>query len=453
MHKIDLPKWNPKIVSYDFYLVIQKVLCGSLFALLGGCNNPLIPPSAPDPMSPVRVQTVVAMQVPVVRSTRQPATIIAFYETQLRAKVSGYVTTVNADLGDIVSPGQQLAALAIPELEMKRQTLLSKIELSAAEEQGAVAGVSLAEATVASTKARLEQARSELGSAQALLEAAEAEFQRTDDLVQRGSLQSRVLDEVRKRRDVGLAARAAAESAEQSAAAEVSVAESQRNAAEAKLKVAAVQTKVAKHELAELDVLIQYGQITAPFAGIVTKRNVNLGDLVNGSTEHGSEPLFTVSQLSRVRIQIPVPETDAPFIGPGDSVSVSFPAFPAEPPIQAPVARVARSLDPSSRTMVVEVEIDNPEGKLLPGMFGDAQIDLGTETVANLLPSQAIRFDQNGKAFVYALDEEHKVTVIEVKTGLDTGTEIEIRSGIAPGQVVIDSHLQRFATGQIVQPL
>jgi multidrug efflux pump subunit AcrA (membrane-fusion protein) len=100
--------------------------------------------------------------------------------------------------------------------------------------------------------------------------------------------------------------------------------------------------------------------------------------------------------------------------------------------------------------MLVEVEAPNPERKLIPGMFGQATISLGTPVTANMLPARAIRFSESGEAYVYIVSDDQSVTVTPVTTGLDDGLSIEVKSGVELGQHVIDAHLKRFTTGQKV---
>jgi RND family efflux transporter MFP subunit len=421
--------------------------------MIGGCGLDSSVATKPAKESAVRVRTVAAEETEITKTTRQPATLAPFFETQIRSKVSGFVTEVAVDIGDYVEKGTKLAEIDVPEMRQKRQTLEYRINLLSAEEQAAEAEVDLAGAGVRSAEAKLEQAKSELGQAEASLAAAQAEFSRTEDLVQRGSLQPRILDEVRKKRDSEEAAKTALSSAVLSAEAEVAVSKAQKAAASARRRTAEAQTSVARSELAELDVMIAYASVAAPFAGIVTERHVDLGDLIDGRVGEGSQPLFVLSQVDKLRVQIPVPEVDAPFIQPGDALTLTFPSFRSEPPIKSQVTRVAGSLNPSTRMMTVEAVLENPDRRLLPGMFGEATIDMDTKLAARMLPSRAVRFDESGKAFVYLIGDDDRVTVAEVTTGIDTGTHIEIVEGISAGQTVIDSHLKRFSDGQLIEPL
>ncbi len=425
-----------------------------LLALIaGGCGSNPDVTKKPAEESAVRVRTVAAEESEITKTSSQPATLSPFFETQIRSRVSGFVTDVAVDIGDYVEKDGKLAEIDVPELRQKRQTLERRIDLLSAEEQAAEAEVDLADAAVRSAEAKLEQAKSELGGVEASLAAAEAEFSRTNDMVQRGSLQPRILDEVRKKRDSEKAAKTALSSAVLSAEAEVTVSEAQKAAAAARRRTAEARTAVARSELAELDVMLAYASVTAPFAGIVTERHVELGELIDGQVGEGSQPLFVLSQVDKLRVYIPVPEVDAPFVQPGDALTLTFPSFRSEPPIEVQVTRIAGALNPSTRMMTVEGVLENPDRRLLPGMFGEASIEMETKLAARMLPSRAVRFDESGKAFVYLVGDDDRVSVAEVTTGIDTGTHVEIVEGIAPGQTVIDSHLKRFSDGELVQPL
>jgi len=422
------------------------------FAFLTGCN-----PSAPSPVKekgapkPVPVKTVSVEQTDLPRTTVQPATVHAFYRAEIRAKVTGYVAEVKADIGDYVKAGATLAVVDVPEMEKQRQVIQARIARGRSEERRARAGVDLAAAHVLSAEAMVAQARSELNRAEATLAAMEAEFERTRDLVQRQSLESRMLDEVRKKRDSEIANREATASAIQSAEADVTVAKARKNSAEADLEAARAQTAIAERQREELDVLMAYATVQSPFAGVVTHRSVDPGDLVRQASEVGKgEALFLVSQVDKVRVRVPVPEADAALVGRGDVMTLRIPSFPSEKPIEATVTRLSGDLDPSTRTMLVEAEIPNPERKLLPGMFGEASIELNTKVAANVLPARAVRFAESGEAYVYIVADDHTVSVSPVTTGIDKGHTIEVTSGVEPGQRVIDAHLKRFVDGQKV---
>ncbi len=400
------------------------------------------------------VKTVAVAQSDISQTSVQPASIHAYFRAELRSQVSGYVSDIQVDIGDYVQAGAELAHIDVPEVRMQRKVLEARVGQLQAEELRTAAGVRLAAASIESAQAKLSHAQSQMARATAMLVAAEAEFARTEDLVQRESLQERMLDEARSKRDAQLAEKQAMSAAIEAAEAEVGIVQAQLQSAEAMLQADKAETQIALRQIEELDVQLSYAILQAPFAGVVTERHIEPGDLVRQQSEVGSgEPLFVISQVDKLRVRIPVPEVDAPLVNLGDEVSMSFPSFASEPPLLATVTRRSGSLDPSTRTMLVEADIDNPDGKLLPGMFGQATIRLGTKVAANTLPARSIRFDESGKAYVYMVGADETVRIRPLTLGIDNGTTIQILTGIDAGQRVIDAHLQRFAEGQAVKIL
>lgn len=434
------------------HIVIASVLAAGLVLTSVGCSQQTAADrnatAEAKTQKPVAIKTVAVVQQDVRQTSVQPATVHAFYMAEIQAKVHGYVKEVKADIGDVVKAGDVLAVIDVPETSKQRLMAVAMVERQKAEEQRARANIKLAEANVQAFEALEAEAKSKLQQVEASLAAAESEFQRTDDLVKRGSIQPRILDEVRERRDSAAAGKSAVTATIASANANVVVAKSKLDAAKADLQVAVAETATKAREVEQIDELIKYATLKAPFDGVVTVRNVSPGNLV--SERSSDRPLFVISQLDKVRIQIPVPEDDAAFVQLGDSISVSFPSFPAEEAMKVAVTRLTGSLDPNTRMMLVEAEVANADGKLLSGMFGKAEITLGTKLAATVLPARAVRFREDGEAYVYLVADE-KITVVPVTTGADDGNTIEIAAGVKAGQIVVDTHLQRFTDGQVVR--
>ncbi len=440
-------------------MIEERRLAGSMAGLvavllLAGCsaNSPVVMKSESTRLIPVKTVAVATTEIR--RTTTQPASIHAYFHADIRSLATGYVKETKVDIGDFVDAGAPLAIIDVPELRQNRLVIEARIARHEAEEKRFLAGINFADANIRSFEAKLSQSKSELNRADASLAASEAEFNRTSDLVERQSLQPRMLDEARMKRDAELADQAAMASAIDSAEADVTVAKARKAAAEAELAAAKADTEIARRQLKELDVLIDYAILKAPFAGVVTDRNVEPGDLVRQASEVGAgSPLFVISQIDQVRVRIPVPESDAPLVNRGDEVTLSFPSFSSEANVVATVTRLSNSLDPSTRTMMVEAELANPEGKFLPGMFGQASVNLATKVAANMLPSRAIRFTEAGQAYVYVVASDETISIVDVKMGMDDGNTIEILAGVSPGDRVVDAHLKRFAPGQKVTVL
>ncbi|GIW98844.1 MAG: hemolysin D [Pirellulaceae bacterium] len=418
-----------------------------LLWLSGGCakNPPTAVRDMKHRVTPVRTVEVQAVAMP--RRTIQPATVRALYHTQLRPRIAGYVGEIDADIGQVVEAGAVLAVIEVPEMDEQRRILLAELASAQARRRRYEAEVELAGAELRSATARLAQAESEAEKANAALAAAEAEFQRTRDLVQRRSLEPRLLDEVRLRRDAALAEQEAAKSTVASAQAAVGVAEARVAVAQSELDAAQAAIEVAQRTLAELETRMAYREIKAPFRGVITERQVELGQLV---AAEGS-PLFTIAAIDRVRVQVPIPEADVGWVGVGQSMELRFPAFPAEQVWNVAVTRTSTALDEQTRTMIVEAEFENTDRKLLPGMFGVATITSAQAAEVAALPARALRFTEAGEAYVYAVADGDTVRRMPVTTGQDTGHLIEILAGIEVGTLVVDAHLERFEEGQPIR--
>lgn len=400
----------------------------------------------------VSVRAVAVVQQQVTRTTTQPASIEPFYRAEIRSRLSEYVSEVKVDIGDVVAQGDLLASLNIPEMAKQVDVIQARIRRLQAEERRAVAGVSLAEASVKAATAMLQQSKSQAAMEEATLKAVSAESDRMKDLVGRGSSEPRLLDEATRRKEAASASRQGAMSAIISAEANVVVAESKQVAAQADVDVARAETAIAKAELEELQVMMNYAQLKAPFAGVVTERTINPGDLVSsGNGSHSASPLFTISQIDKVRCQFSIPERDAAFVRRGDKITLTFPSFAGEQ-FKTVVTRTNQSLDRETRTMLVEAEIANADGKLLPGMFGQATLSLQAPATVSVLPSRAVRFDGKGAAKVFVILDDNTVAVKEIQILSDDGQVLQV-AGVEPGQRVIDAHLQRFSDGQQVHVL
>ncbi|MEM1227879.1 MAG: efflux RND transporter periplasmic adaptor subunit [Planctomycetota bacterium] len=421
-------------------------------ALLGCTQDrPVVIKSSP--VSAIAVKTVAVQSAPIQRSTTQPASVHAFFRSTIRARITGYVKELQADIGDLVQAGDLLAVVDVPEQFMQREVLQSQVRRLGAQERRFQSGVDLAQAGVVASSAMVAQAVSQFAGIDAAFAAAEAEFTRTEDLVQRGSLQVKMLDEARFKRDAEAARREAAEAAVASAEADLLVARAKLDAAKSELQAAEASTDVARKQLNALEIELQFARIVAPIDGIVTQRTVEPGDLVHADSAVADESsLFVVSQTDRVRVRLAVPETDAPLVRTGDKMTLVLPSLDGDRVIAGAVTRRSGELDPGTRTMTVEAVIDNPDGLLLPGMFGQATIDFQGQASATVLPSRSVRFSEDGNAFAYALDEQDRVEVIPLEVGFDNGNLIEVK-GVSAGRRVIAANLNRFVDGQKVSVL
>lgn len=415
-----------------------------------GCNQDATgqgASSSDDPVVTVVSPTVTTLR----RTTTQPATVHAYYRAQIYAKVSGYLSELKADIGKSVEKDQPLGIISMPEMAKSREKLEANIRRYEAEEGKAAAVIKLGTAQVTSAKASLDRAQADVATAVAQLKGDKSELDRVTDLVAQRAVAARLLDEAKQKHESSESAKESADAAMKAVAAAVTVAEEQEAVAKAEETAAKAMTDVARRELDALDEMIGYATLKAPFDGVVTHRHVDPGDLVgNSKSANSSQPLFEVSHVQLLRVRIAVPETEAPLANEGDAVSLSLRSFPGRT-FDKPIKRIAKSLDQSTRTMQVEVDLENPDGLLLPGMYGEATISLEEMPNAMVLPATAVRFDEKGNSSVYVVGSDSTITVVPVTTGYDDGKQIQILSGLEATARVVTGKLGRLKTGQKVR--
>lgn len=445
----------------------QYICCGLVAGLLlgccAGCSSQLATSAQAEPNAtgaeseqranddPVPVKVLSPERTSLSRITTQPATVHAYYQAELYAKVGGYLETLGADIGQEVDTGTVLGTIAVPEMVKSREKQEATIRRLQADEKRAAAEITVAEANAESAKAALEQARAGVGAADAQLKAERSEHERVSELVENRAVAERLRDESLQRYESAQATKLAAEAAVVSADAKLAVAAAELQAARADLAAARTRTEVAAKELEELDALMAYATLRAPFRGIVTERNADPGDLIRNAPSSGpdSPPLFVIADLDKVRVRITIPESHTPWVDEGDAVTFVAQALPGRP-FPGKIDRIARSLDHSTRTMTVEADLPNPDRLLLPGMYGEATVELDTKADALVLPAGVVRFDEEGHSTVYVVDGDDTVRLVEVSTGLDDGKRIEILGGLEENARVIDAMVGRLAPGQPV---
>jgi multidrug efflux pump subunit AcrA (membrane-fusion protein) len=267
-----------------------------------------------------------------------PATVQAYFATDLYAKESGYALQIDADIGDHVKAGQVLAVIDNPELQMQ---------------------LVRAEAAVQQASAALEVAKRRVVGMEADLNLQQVTLKRQEQLFTGKAVTQQQLDEQR---------------------AKESVSKATLEVGRADIALAQANVQAAAADKGRLQALVEYTKIVAPFDGVVTRRFINPGDLVQAATStRPTTPLFTCQKLDVVRVFADVPEASATTIRQGWPAQVRL-YGPAAQTISGSVTRVASALDAATRTMRVEIDLPNPDEKLLPGMY--AQVSFGPAPVA-----------------------------------------------------------------------
>jgi multidrug resistance efflux pump len=294
-------------------------------------------------------------------------TVEAFWSADQYAKTSGYVSEVKADIGDAVKKGQVLAVIDAPEVEI--EVTAAGATLSARQEMAKAAA-----AAVEQSRTALEVAKRQASGARSEQRLAEATLKRQEELFADKAATSQQMDEVRAKAEV---ARSAVEVTE----AKIAAAEADLESARAAQAVAKANADVAAAGVRKAEAMAAYTRITAPFDGIVTRRAVSPGDLVQAATAARTNLLFTVQQTNTMRVFCDIPESSAAAVGVGDAAEVKL-YGPAGHVVRGSVTRLASAVSPETRTTRVEIDLDNRDGKLRPGMYAQVTVTPGGGRVA-----------------------------------------------------------------------
>jgi RND family efflux transporter MFP subunit len=360
-----------------------------------------------------QVEVVHPHRVTVARRLQTNATFEAFEEADLFAKVSGYLSDVRVDIGDHVKAGQVLAVIDVPELEKELAEDKAQLE---------------------SKQTSLEVARRQLDHHQANIKLQNALLKLREELGAAGHfISDRTLDEVRANAEI--------------AKADFAVAEANR-------ALAANQVDVAAATVERIKTLVAYTQIVAPFDGVVARRLVNRGDLVQAATAARTTPsagsLFMVQRIDTIRVFCDVPENDVPHVQIGDPAIVKPIGFDGQA-FPGKVTRFSWRLDPDTRNMRTEIDLSNPEERLYPGMYAEVSLEMDRRPDALTVPAGAVGSDGDGN-FVYSILSD-RITRVAIRVGPSDNGRTEVTAGLSEETPVVASIKAAPPPGKAVQAL
>jgi multidrug efflux pump subunit AcrA (membrane-fusion protein) len=350
-------------------------------------------------------------------SVQLPATIRPWQVAALNARVSGYLKSWHAELGTKVEAGQLLAEIETPELDQE----VAEGEAQAAE---AAAAAVQAQAERTEAEAELNVSLAQLARVHAETELVKTQLARREKLVARGAVAQEEYDTFQRQYEARIA---------DVRAAEADVAR-RRTSLDTRAAVIAARKATASSRQANVERLKElqsFQKIVAPFAGLVTQRRAEVGALVTPA----SEPLYVVEDLSRVRIQVNVPQTNAAQLQLGSTATIHVPES-RQPATSATITRLAGAIDPKTRTMLAEIELDNTRAGLQPGSY--AQVSLNTSTTNSVwtIPASTIQMRVEGP-HVAIVNEYNQVDVKPITLGRDLGGRVQVTAGIAGGERLI----------------
>jgi len=365
--------------------------------------------SAEPSLRPVAVALVTRR--PVVNSLTLSGAFRPYQQVDVHAKVAGFIRKIYVDVGDHVKAGQVLAVLEVPELS--------------AQVAGAKADIQRYQDAVRRSESEIQRAE----STHAAYHAAYSRLKQASES-RPGLIAEQELDDSMAKDK---------ETAAQIESARAALAESQS------------QLVSARTDLDRLSALEAYSHITAPFAGVVTKRYADTGALIQAGTasETQSMPVVQLAEWSKLRLVVPVPESAVPQLQLGSTVQVHVSAMNRD--FEGRVARFADALNDETRTMHTEIDVQNSDGTLKEGMYAEAKIILKQQIDALTIPIQALERNSTGGT-VLIVDAQGRVEERQVKLGAESSDRVEILAGLAENDRVVIGNRGEFRAGEKVRP-
>ncbi len=217
--------------------------------------------------------------------------------------------------------------------------------------------------------------------------------------------------------------------------------------ASAGVRVAAANLEAQKAQVSRLEQLTSFERVTAPFDGVITARQIDTGSLVTADTANGT-PLFSIARINTLRVQAYVPQDAALAIKDGSQADVTVPEIPGRT-FHGTVARNANALQAGTRTLLTEVDIDNPDGTLHPGLYCTVRFSLPRTQSVTIVPAEAVIFDERGLSVAVFADGKAHLRHIELAA--DNGVQVEIKQGLNAGERVILNPPVALADGMRVK--
>jgi RND family efflux transporter MFP subunit len=336
-----------------------------------------------------------------------PGNIQAYTDSPIYARASGYLEKWYVDIGGRVKAGQLLAEIEAPELDQQ---------------------VIQAKATLQQAGAALEQAKATYQQGKTNEQLARVTAERWQKLAVQGAVSRQENDTYQAQYQAALANSEALQKA--IAAAESNVASSKAN-------------------LSRLEQLQGFEHVRAPFDGVITARNTDVGALINSGNGGAAQELFHMAATNRLRVYVNVPQIDSRSAIPGVTADLTLAEFPGRR-FKGTLVSTAQAIDTNTRTLLTEIAVDNSSGELLPGAYAQVHLRLPAAAPSLILPVNALVFRSEGLQ-VAVLRPGNKAELVPITLGKDYGTEVEVTSGIEASDQVIANPPDSLTTGTIVR--
>jgi RND family efflux transporter MFP subunit len=354
---------------------------------------------------------------------------------RLAAALLSLRTAPQKDIGSVVAAGEVLLEIDTPDRVQEvteKESILHqrKVELEAARE-----ALTTFDAAVLVAKAQSVQAEADVRKTESEYAFRNKELVRFKELVRSETVTPQIADERQDQVNAALAAWESSQAKVKTAQAEVLVASSKLATARADLKVKESLVRVAGDALRQAQIQAEYGYVRAPFDGMITYRGVDEGDFVQNATSGQARRLMSVAAIDTVKLVIQVPERDTPWVRVGSEATVAIDAWGGRN-VSGRVARVAHALDPDTRTMRAELDLDNRDRRLLPGMYGQVTLSLQKIPDAHAILATAL-YSRKGDNYIILVQDgvAHRQLV---RIRYDDGREVEVVKLIDGREVPLD---------------
>ncbi len=327
-------------------------------------------------------------------------------------KVTGFMVKINVDIGDRVRKGQTLAVLEVPELNAQLKGTVFEVQRA---------------------KDDLLRAQHEIKRAEAVHSALHADYERLLETskAQPGLIAQQELDD--------------AESKDLSSASQV-------DAAKAGAAAAEQHAEVAHTDNDRVQALKNYTNVIAPLDGVIVWRYADTGALIQSGTNSNEQdiPIVRLSQSGLLRLRMPIPENDVRFVHIGDPMQVRVDAIGRS--FTGKIVRFTRDVNFETRTMETEVDVENQDLSISPGMYANTQMELASASHVTTIPVEALVLKGNQES-VYSLDASNRVRIRNIEVGLRGSKLAEIKNGLQPGDRVILGGQDNYTEGEEVSPI
>ncbi len=338
------------------------------------------------------VDVIAAQPVASLQRFALPGETAAWYTSTIYARVNGYVAHWFVDIGDHVNRAQLLALLDTPELD----------------------------AELAAARAQLERANADVMMRKAEVQFAQAQYERWRD-----SPKGVVSEQEREQKH------------------------SEYDSAAAQYKAAQAQVALNKAQVDQYSALSQFKRVTAPFDGVITARNIDIGNLVTAGSTSATTPLYVVTQNDPMRVFVDVPQSAAADLLQGAAPATVRSSDGAQRSYTGTVSRTSRAINARARTLRVEVDLDNKDGSLLPGLYVKVAFALPPKGLVQV-PAAALLFRSTGPQ-VARVDSNSRIAFQHVTIARDDGNFVELGSGVTPGDRLALNLSSQVNSGDLVK--